>query len=117
MQLESSRAQGDRWIVKLKGVATPEDARPYAGAGIWVARAALPPAPPGEFYQADLVGLKVLNQEGAVLGVVEHFVSAPANTVMVVRGEREHWLPVTRQHLLKVDLAAGEIRVDWPADF
>jgi len=35
---------------------------------------------------------------------------------MVVRGEREHWLPVTPVHLRSVDLDAGLILVDWPAE-
>jgi 16S rRNA processing protein RimM len=76
----------------------------------------LPPLAAGEFYQADLVGLRVLNREGQVLGTVDHFVEGPANTVLVVQGERQHWLPVSPLHLLKVDLAAGELLVDWPAD-
>ena len=117
VELTDSRRHGQRWVVRVQEVASPEAAQPLAGAGVWVARAALPPLAGGEFYQADLVGLRVLNREGQVLGRVDHFVDGPTNTVLVVRGEREHWLPVSPQHLLKVDLVAGEVLVDWPADF
>lgn len=116
-ELADSRRHGQRWVVKLQDIASPEAAQLLAGAGVWVARAALPPLAAGEFYQADLVGLRVRNREGKVLGTVDHFVEGPANTVLVVQGERQHWLPVSPQHLLKVDLAAGELLVDWPADF
>jgi ribosomal 30S subunit maturation factor RimM len=35
---------------------------------------------------------------------------------MVVQGEREYWVPAVPKHLSKVDLAAGWILVDWPAE-
>jgi ribosomal 30S subunit maturation factor RimM len=31
-------------------------------------------------------------------------------------GGREHWVPAAPRHLLRVDLAAGVIEVDWPAE-
>jgi 16S rRNA processing protein RimM len=70
-----------------------------------------------EFYQADLIGLSVANLEGVELGAVMHFVQTPAGDVMVVRDEKgkEHWVPATKAHLAKVDLAAGRVVVDWPA--
>ena len=117
VDLTESRRHGERWVVKVEGIDNPEAAQVLAGAGVWVARAELPPPAAGEFYQADLLGLRVRNCEGQLLGTVVHFVAGPANTVMVVRGEREHWVPVSPQHLLKVDLGLGEVRVDWPADF
>jgi ribosomal 30S subunit maturation factor RimM len=36
--------------------------------------------------------------------------------MMVVRGEREYWVPAVPKHLKKVELAAGSIVVDWPAE-
>ena len=64
------------------------------------------------------MGLRVRNLEGAALGTVSHFVEAPAGVVMVTREEsgHEHWVPAAPPHLQRVDLAAGEILVDWPAE-
>jgi len=48
---------------------------------------------------------------------VRHFVDTPGGTVMVVsQAGREHWLPATRRHLNRVDLAARKVVVDWPAE-
>jgi ribosomal 30S subunit maturation factor RimM len=60
----------------------------------------------------------VRNLEGADLGVVSHFVDAPTGAVMVTReaGGREHWVLAAPRHLLRVDLAASVIVVDWPAE-
>ena len=111
------RAQGARFVARLAGVESREGAAKLTGAGIEVERAALPAPGERQYYQVDLVGLAVRNVEGVEFGRVDHFVDAPANAVMVVIGEREHWVPVTPQHLVKVDRDAGTIVVDWPADF
>ena len=57
------------------------------------------------------------NVEGALLGVVDHFIDTPGNAVMVIKGEREHLVPVTAQHLRSVDKDARRVIVDWPEDF
>jgi len=77
---------------------------------------ALPPTAAQEHYRDDLLGFEVRNRDGVTLGRVSHFVEAPASAVMVVKGEREHWVPAVPRHLMKVDVARGEIEVDWPAD-
>ena len=111
------RAHGARFVARLAGVESREGAAKLTGAGIEVERAALPDPGERQYYQVDLVGLAVRNVEGVEFGRVDHFVDAPANAVMVVIGAREHWVPVTPQHLVKVDRDAGTSVVDWPADF
>jgi hypothetical protein len=41
----------------------------------------------------------------------------PANTVMVVVGAREHWLPVGPQQVFRVDSIERRITVDWDPEF
>jgi 16S rRNA processing protein RimM len=114
-----ARRQGDGWIALLEGVVERDAASRLTGQMVVVERERLPP--PGEraHYRDDLVGFEAKNLEGAVLGRVDHFVDTPGNAVMVIKGEgeREHLVPVTTQHLRKVDKAARELIVDWPEDF
>lgn len=112
-----ARSQGAGFVARLEGIEDRDRAARLQGAIIRVARSALPKLRKREFYQVDLVGLSVANLEGAQLGRVLHFVQTPGGDVMVVRGEagQEHWVPATRQHLAKVDLSAGQVVVDWPA--
>ena len=84
---------------------------------IEVPREELPPVEAGEHYREDLLGFRVYNAEGVDFGVLEAFLDLPANAVMVVKGDKERWLPVTPQHLSSIDREARCIRVDWPADF
>jgi 16S rRNA processing protein RimM len=118
MSVAEGRAQGAGLVARLEGIEDRDRAARLQGAVITVPRSAMPKLRKREFYQADLVGLNVANVEGTQLGTVAHFVETPGGTLMVVRNAsgREHWVPATREHLAKVDLAAGQVVVDWPAD-
>ena len=106
----------DRIVARLEGVEDRDRAAALNGAVIEVARAELPPTGEREYYQADLLGLMVRNLDGAELGKVGYFLDTPTGPMMVVKGEREYWIPAVPKHLSKVDLAAGLILVDWPLD-
>ncbi|HUN27613.1 MAG TPA: ribosome maturation factor RimM [Steroidobacteraceae bacterium] len=110
------RAQGRGLVARLEGVDDRDAAAALRGARIEVARAELPAPGPRRFYRADLIGLRVRNLEGVELGVVRHFVDAPANAVMVVAGATQHWIPAIPRHVRSVDLDSGSIVVDWPGD-
>ena len=116
-RVREGRPHGRLVVASLEQIEDCDVARTLVGATIAVQRAALPELKPRQYYQADLIGLRVIDAQGRELGRVEYFIHAPAHPVMVVRGAQEHWLPATPQHLRRVDLEAGEIRVDWdPAE-
>jgi 16S rRNA processing protein RimM len=117
-RVTAARSHGQGLVAALEGIADRNAAAALAGASIEVDRAALPELGEREYYRADLVGCRVRNLEGADLGSVSHFVDAPTGTVMVTRAPngREHWVLAAPKHLRWVDVAAGEIVVDWPAE-
>jgi 16S rRNA processing protein RimM len=108
---------GRGFLVRFEGSSSRDAAAALTGCDVWVARSALPPTSDREIYWADLVGLVARNVEGATLGRIDHIVDAPGNAVMVVRGERERWVPLTPRHLLRIERAAGCVVVDWPEEF
>ena len=117
MTVAEARAGSNGLVARLEGVATREQSELWVGWRIEVPRSDLPPTEPGEHYRHDLLGCRVANLEGVDFGVLERFEDLPASAVMVVKGERERWIPVTGQHLRSVDPAARRIVVDWPEDF
>jgi len=117
VKLLEARQQGNGWIARLEGIEEREAASRLTGLLVLVDREELPPTEEHEFYRVDLVGFAVMNLDGALLGKVDHFVDTPGNAVMVVKGEREHWVPVTRQHLLVINQGERLLTVDWPEDF
>ncbi|PYC28338.1 ribosome maturation factor RimM [Aquipseudomonas alcaligenes] len=123
VELVSGRLQGKVLVAKFKGLDDREVARTYAGFDICVPREQLPDLEDGEFYWHQLEGLKVIDLQGQLLGRIDHLLETGANDVMVVKpcagslDDRERLLPYTEQCVQQVDLAAGEMRVDWDADF
>ena len=117
-RVAEGRRHAEGLVAHLEGVDDRGAAAALTGAVIEVDRAVLPRLAEREYYRADLSSLRVRNLEGAELGTVSHFVDAPAGALMVTReaGGREHWVPAAPPQLRRVDLAAGEILVDWPAE-
>src|SRR5690606_33241616 len=77
----------------LPDVADRDAADALRGTEVWVARSALPPPKPGEYYWVDLEGLRVVNREGVDFGRVSHLFSTGANDVLVAEGDRERMIP------------------------
>ncbi|MEN0107248.1 MAG: ribosome maturation factor RimM [Pseudomonas sp.] len=123
VELARGRSQNKVLVAKLKGLDDREEARLLAGFDICVPRSLLPDLTEGEYYWYQLEGLKVIDPLGQLLGVIDHLLETGANDVMVVKpcagslDDRERLLPYTAHCVLSVDLAAGEMRVDWDADF
>jgi 16S rRNA processing protein RimM len=111
------RRHGKGLVARLEGIEDRDQATALARQELWIERRELPALRSGEHYQADLVGLEVVNLEGHVLGRVDHFLETGANAVMVVIGEKEHWLPMVPRHVQRVDLGQRRITVDWDPDF
>jgi 16S rRNA processing protein RimM len=77
------------------------------------------------YYWSDLIGLEVINLRGEPLGKVTGLLETGANDVLQVQslteGEREskeqRLIPFISQVIVKVDLAASCIVVDWGLDY
>lgn len=115
--VEDGRMTAKGALAKLEGISTPEEARVYVGAEIGVLRSELPALAPGEYYWSDLEGLEARGAAGEVLGRVDHFRTTPGGNIVVVRGEREHWIPLVKDRMLQVDLEDGYIVFDWASDW
>src|SRR5258706_9674731 len=116
--LAECRAHGAHLVARFAGCEDPEQAKKYRGAEIALKRADLPEPAAHEFYQADVVGLEVVNERGESLGRVAGFISTGANEVMrVAHGGGERLMPATPQVVRRIDLAGGPVEVEWGADW
>lgn len=112
------KPHGKGLVALFEEYADRDLARQLVGAEIAINAEQLPEAEEGEYYWADLIGLQVVTLDGQVLGQVDHMFETGANDVVVVKGERERLIPfVQGQYIEAVDLAAGEMRVNWDPEF
>jgi 16S rRNA processing protein RimM len=105
-------------IGSIEGIESRDSAEALKGTELYVARETLPEPSADEFYHADLVGLRVEDESGAVLGTVKAVHDHGAGTFVEVApedGGETRLLPFSRAGVPVVDLAAGRLVVA-PAD-
>ena len=115
----AGQRHGDNVIAELEGISDRDAALALMGWKILIKKQQLPKPEPGEYYWADLVGLKVETQSGINLGYVDHLLETGANDVLViVDGDVERLIPfLQKQTVLSIDLDSGLMIVDWDPDF
>jgi 16S rRNA processing protein RimM len=116
-EVEDAKVHGNVLVAKFAGSDDRDQAFALKGKDIAVPREDMPEAEGDEYYWSDLIGLKVQNTQGEDFGVVEDVFETGANDVLVVKGGRERLIPFIEQVVLKVDLAAGSMLVEWGADY
>jgi 16S rRNA processing protein RimM len=104
-QVTSVRRAGDRFLVGLAGVTTPEEAGQWRGGYIEVPRGTAPALPAGQYYECDLIGLTVQDERGRSVGTLEQVWELPRSHVFAVRGTRgEVLIPAAKDLIVSVDL-------------
>ncbi len=112
LRIRSLRPHKGRPLVSFEGVGDANAARALVGALLAIDRAAVELAA-GEFFDEDLVGCELVDEQGRGLGAVvavEHF---PAQDVLRV-GPRRALVPLVRAFVRAVDVGARRIEVSLP---
>jgi 16S rRNA processing protein RimM len=102
-------------VLHLEGCSSLSDAEKIRGADIEIPQSEAVQLGEGEYYQYQLVGLRVSGPSCGDIGRVERVLETGGVDVLVVRSEkREVLIPFARDIVTRIDLAAGEIRVEPP---
>jgi 16S rRNA processing protein RimM len=111
----SREAQG-AFFLKLKGYPDRTSVEGFRHALLQVPESELPPLPAGEFYRFQLLGLTVVDRDGAILGTLDEVIETGANDVYRVRTPDggDLLLPALDDVIVSVDLDAGRIVADPP---
>lgn len=98
-------------ILKFKGFDTIEDIQPYKQAKLLVDREHAVRLRKDEYFVADLIGTKVVSDEGTELGVMTDVIETGANDVYVVKNSEgeETLFPAIKDCVKEVDLENGII--------
>jgi 16S rRNA processing protein RimM len=99
-------------IARAKEIETKEQADALRGLELFIPREALPPPEEDEFYLADLIGLSVVDPEGAAIGVVKTVQDFGAGDLLEIdpaTGGPSWWLPFTREAVPEVHIGEGRL--------
>jgi 16S rRNA processing protein RimM len=100
------RRAGTDYIVQFAGVTTPEEAGILRGGLIQIPHQGDLPRSPDVFYECDLIGMTVLDEQGTDLGHVDATWQLPGHDVLVVkRGTREWLVPAVKDFVKSVDVS------------
>ena len=119
-EVENIRPHKQGYVAKLSGIDDRNGAEAVKGLLIGVSEANLPEPAADEYYWRDLVGTQVINVDGQRLGEVDSLIETGAHDVLVIRtggdAAAEILIPFHASYVQAVDLKAGQIQVDWPAE-
>jgi 16S rRNA processing protein RimM len=116
--LEALRPTGkDMFVARVKGVSDRKSAEALNGIELFVPRDALPSPGDEEFYHTDLIGLRVENERGEVLGSVVALHNFGAGDILEIvsppdaTDKTTAMLAFTRALVPVVDVRGGRIVV------
>lgn len=121
LQLLRGQTSGKGLVAAFTGINDRDQALALGGYTLYISRDQLPAPQDGEYYWADLIGLRVENRQGITLGQVSELFETGANDILVVKTDNskaEILIPFVRPRYVEaIDLANGLMRVDWETEW
>jgi 16S rRNA processing protein RimM len=116
-EIESLRVTPKALTARLKGVASRDEAEALTGTKLYVPHSRLPAREEDEWYHTDLIGLSVMDREGAAIGSVVAVHNFGAGDLLEIRpasGGATVLMPFTRDTVPEVDVEGGWLRIAPP---
>ena len=110
VKLLSGRVQKSFLIAALEGVADVNAAMRLKNKTVYIDRADAA-LPKGAYFLGDILGARVLDEDGNELGILADILEKPASRIYVVRGETEHLIPAVPEFILGTDAENGVVTV------
>ncbi|MGP6156539.1 MAG: ribosome maturation factor RimM [Vulcanimicrobiaceae bacterium] len=106
------RRHHDRFLLRFEGVSTPEAAAELVGGDLFAERDEIELGR-DEYFDADLIGLRLLDEMGKELGQVVGVEHYPAQDCLVVEPGRA-LVPLVKAFVRRIDLAARTVVMALP---
>ena len=121
LEIESVKFFKNMVILKFKGLNLIEDVEKYRQKDLYVERKDAVKLKKDEYFIADLIGVQVFGEDGALIGMLKDVITTGANdvyTVEIAEGNNlgvpagtEVLLPAIKQCILEVDVEASKMVV------
>ena len=117
IEMTTGREQSKTIVAHVKGIDSKDQAVQLIGKSLYIDKDQLPQLDDNEHYWHELVGFRVINKDGIDLGVADYLVDTGSNNVLVIKGNKEHWIPYIEPYLVSIDKQNRVINVDWDENF
>ncbi|MCR5627278.1 MAG: ribosome maturation factor RimM [Lachnospiraceae bacterium] len=112
-EIERVKTFKNMLIVKFSCFKDVDEAYKGRNGEIYALRSDLPELEADQYYEADLLGLKVITEEGEELGVLDEILRTGANDVYSIKlkDRKELLLPAIHECVKEIDLENGIMKV------
>ena len=118
MLIETASIYGRFWLVKFKGIDSREQAVTLRESLLIIPLEQRVALPEGSYYHDQLVGLKVYDPGGQLIGKVVDLHTTGGHDLLIVEKEgeaaKQFMVPAVKKLIRKVDREAGKIFAELP---
>lgn len=113
LEIESVKFFKQFVILKFKGFDNINDIERYKRCPLLVERENAVPLEEGEYFIADMIGMKVITDEGKNFGILKDVMETGANDVYVIEhpSEGEILVPAIKECILDVDIENRQMKI------
>ena len=113
LQIESIKPYRNLFVAKFKGIDDRSEAEERIGGELWINRSKQIEPGEDEFYFSDLIGSKVLTEEGERIGILKEILEQPASHILEVEKNdgRKVLIPFISKFVKDVDTKNKKIVV------
>ncbi|MBM3137582.1 MAG: 16S rRNA processing protein RimM [Chloroflexi bacterium] len=109
-KIASLRESGNSLLIRLEGINNPEDARILSNHDLLLPADRLPELEEGNYYYRQLIGMRVEDVEGNLLGEIVEIIETGANDVYVIFNKEEKietLIPAIESVVQKIDIESN----------
>lgn len=110
LRLSAARIHKECLIAKIDGIDDINAAMPLKGKTVFIDREDAK-LPKGSYFIQDIIGAKVIDEQGNEIGILKEVMESPAQNIYIVQGKTEHLIPAVPEFILSVDADEGIVKV------
>ncbi|MCY3885758.1 MAG: ribosome maturation factor RimM [Gammaproteobacteria bacterium] len=112
-----TKSQMDGFLARIEACKSRTDASRITGKLIGVPKESLPAPKKDQFYWFDLIGTKVFNLSGTLLGCVDEIFDSGAHSILRIKADKkEIMIPFVSKTVREIR-QGEQILVDWESDW
>ena len=113
LEVTGARPQKNLVILKFKGIDNINDVEKYKGCGLFVSKENRVKLKKDEYFIADLIGTKAIDEQEEEIGTIVDVLQTGANDVYVAKTpqKKEVLIPAIKDCILEVDVEAGYVKL------